>query len=128
MNRQAHPNRPADLIPATIARRIPRLGASGEAPLLEVTAQAKVVDGASSWRWYLIEWDGEDACYGLILTAGFAVAGQFTLSELAALQNPQSSIRCDTDFEPCSVSELIKTEPAVGQLVAGSGLNLVNLE
>ncbi len=123
------PSKPVqDLLPPAVARRIPRLGASGETPLLEVAAQAKIVDHASHWRWYVIEWDGENTCYGLILTSGFAVVGQFTLTELEALQGPEPSLRCDPEFQPCKVSDLMRSEPAIAQLVAGSGLDLVELD
>jgi hypothetical protein len=73
-----------------------------ENPMLWV----KLFDPWSSWTWYVIEFDGEDLCFGLV--HGIAdELGYFRLSELRSLPSPHWVER-DFSFAPCRLDDLDK--------------------
>ena len=62
-----------------------------------------------------------------------AIAGQFTLSELESLEfrgenNNEPGVEFDQYFRPKTLSQLIKIEPNISQLLQKSGLDLVDLD
>ncbi len=60
----------------------------------------------SNWTWYVIEYDGEDTCWGFVkgLDAEF---GYFSLKELQSLEGP-FGLRVEKDkwFEPTQVGNI----------------------
>lgn len=84
-----------------------------EIPLLYATestkdpvARIKLFTPWAGWTWYVIEWDGEDICFGLV--DGFeAELGYFSLKELSELRGPGGiKIECDLHYKPATVSYL----------------------
>ncbi len=122
-----------DLLPAELREKIPRLGSAAEVPLDELLVYTKFFDPTSQWRWYVLQFDGENTFFGFVLTTDHALAGQFTLSELQNLRYHHQTlgevgVERDTYFRPISVAELKKLEPVIGEIFKTSGLKLVNLE
>lgn len=76
-----------DYIPSWMAPHIPKLYAAekalkqGETPL----AYIKIFTPDSNWTHWLMEWDGEDTCFGLVQGLDTEI-GYFSLSELRAGQ------------------------------------------
>ncbi|MGH9341869.1 MAG: hypothetical protein ACRD1R_20355 [Acidobacteriota bacterium] len=87
-----------------------------ETSLEKMTVYAKYFDPASHWRWYVIECDGEDTLFGIIVSRHAAVVGQFTLAELQSL----AGVERDLQFRPISVAELAKRERNITEVLPGS--------
>ena len=90
-------------------------------------------DPTSSWRWYVLEFDGQETFFGLILTSRHAVAGNFTLNELESLSCPhpekgEMRIERDRSFQAMTLRQLMLLEPNLEGLFKSSGLGLVGLE
>jgi hypothetical protein len=109
-------------IPEELLASFPPLGVDPDTPLRETLVHARFFDPASSWQWYVIEFDGHETFFGLILSRRVAVAGQFTLTELSSIDAHPSDdgpgIILDTEFQPKTVAELGKSTPAVLGLLA----------
>ncbi len=109
-------------VPKELLDSIPPLGADPETPLSETLVYARFFDPASSWQWYVIEFDGGETFFGLILSRSVAVAGQFTLTELSSIDARPSEcgpgIKLDPEFQPITVAKLAECRPAVGDLLA----------
>ncbi len=60
----------------------------------------------SNQTWYVLEFDGEDAFFGLV--AGLDVQlGYFSLTELESVRGPMGlAIERDVYFAPCTLSEV----------------------
>ena len=97
-------------VPKELLASIPPLGADPDTPLRDTLVHARFFDPASSWQWYVIEFDGHETFFGLILSRRVAVAGQFTLTELSSIDAHPSEdgpgIILDTEFQPKTVAEL----------------------
>lgn len=90
-------------------------------PMEDWIAQARFIDAQTRISWYLIEFDGQDRFFGLMV-GKHAVAGEFALSELESIQgkdDPQA-VRLDTEFQPMSLLELARSNEAVAQLLPPS--------
>ena len=121
------------LLPEKLAKRIPVLGSNQSILLEDKTAFAKFLCPDLSWRWYIIEYDGENTFFGIIMAGEQAIAGEFTLSELESLEfsginNDKSGVEFDKHFQPTTLRELVKTEPSIRQMLQKSGLDLVDLD
>jgi hypothetical protein len=67
---------------------------------------AKLFTPWTSWTWYVIEFDGEDQCFGFV-KGHDAEFGYFSLKELAELQGPFGlKIERDKWFEPTKVCDM----------------------
>lgn len=122
-----------DLLPAELREKIPRLGADTDVPLDEMIVYTKFFDPTSQWRWYVLQFDGENTFFGFVLTSSNALAGQFTLSELEGLRYHHQTlgevgVERDTYFRPVTVKMLREMEPVMQDAFKSSGLNLVDLE
>ncbi len=122
-----------DLLPAELREKIPRLGTNSEVPLDEMVVYTKFYDPTSRWRWYVLQFDGENTFYGFVLTTNHALAGQFTLTELEGLRYRHHTlgevgVERDTYFRPLTVKELRELEPVMREAFRSSGLNLIGLE
>lgn len=107
------------LIPPDARNEIPGIGSDPLTPLGETTVYLRYYDSGSSWRWYVLEFDGHAGFFGLIVTDHATVAGQFTCNELSAIGGPdEDGVLLDPDFRPISVSELAQKEPTLEDLLA----------
>lgn len=92
------------LLTAALKAALPPIGAtSGQA---DPVVRAKLFLPDSAWTWYVIEFDGDDECFGLV--DGFErELGYFSLRELERGRGPLGCrIECDRYFEPCRLSEV----------------------
>jgi len=88
------------LFPKHLCDRIPPLYATEEDrdPIVWV----KLFHPLSSWTWYVIEYDGDDLCFGLV--DGYEKElGYFSLSELSQPVRGYGVER-DRAFRPCKLS------------------------
>lgn len=87
-------------------KRLPPLYATEKWRVEDKVLGAKFFTPDSSWTWYVVEYDGEDLCFGLVL--GFETEwGYFRISELEGARGPMGlAIERDLYFEPCLVSDL----------------------
>lgn len=92
------------LLTKEILEKIPKIGETeNEAdPMVWV----KLFYPDFSWTWYIIEYDGQDECFGYV--DGFErELGYFTISELQANRGQLGlPIERDRFFEPCRLSGL----------------------
>ena len=121
------------LLPTGLREKLPPLGSNSEGAPDKLVVHTRLVDPTSNWKWYILEFDGDDTCYGLVVTSKNALAGHFTLSELKALRYYDRNlgmvgVERDTYFEPLSLRELMEKEPKIRQAFARSGLDLVDLK
>lgn len=105
---------------------IPPIGSNQETPLEESRIWVRFFDPSSTWSWYVLEFDGREAFFGLIVTSGMAAIGQFTLTELSSLVHRDEGesevrVRLDEEFEPVSVLELARSREAVRKLLGELG-------
>jgi len=122
-----------ELLPEGLRDKLPQLGTNSEGSPEDLTVHTRLVDPASNWRWYILEFDGDDTCYGLVVTSKNALIGHFTISELKALRYHDPAlgtvgIERDTYFEAVSLGELMEKEPKIRQAFTPSGLDLIDLE
>ncbi|UCF36343.1 MAG: hypothetical protein JSU96_16195 [Acidobacteriota bacterium] len=132
--------RVSDLIPTQVRERIPAIGSDAKTALRDTQVYVRLYDRRSSWNWYVLEFDGERTCFGLIVGRATAVAGQFSLEELLNLGSggggpDDGDILLDSEFLPQTVADLalvhpqvndVLSEPAPRELHAAEGL--VSLE
>jgi hypothetical protein len=109
-------------LPKELREALPPLGADPDTPLRDTPIHARFYDPASNWQWFVIEFDGQETFFGLILSRSVAVAGQFTLTELSSIDarppGKGPGIRLDPAFRPVTVAGLAEHQPAVRELLA----------
>lgn len=93
-------------LPKGLASKIPKLYQTEHVPLREKLAMVKFFHPASNWTWYVIEYDGEDTCWGLV--EGHEIEfGFFSLSEISQpLGQYQLAAEQDKWFQPTEVQDL----------------------
>lgn len=111
-----------ELLPQELREHIPDVGSDPETPLAETMVYVRLFDPSSSWRWYVLEFDGQDTVFGLVVTDHLATAGQFTLTELRAIQHHDKQlgevrILRDESFQPLAVRDLCRREPVLQELL-----------
>ena len=86
--------------------KIPKMYETEEIELADKVLQAKFFTPWTNWTWYVIEFDGEDRCFGLV--EGFEREfGYFSIRELEAITGPYGlRVERDRYFKPCKYSEL----------------------
>jgi hypothetical protein len=93
------------LVTAEMRKRIPKLYETDETPISEKIAHAKFFSPYNGWRWYVVEYDGEDTFFGMV--DGFEVEwGYFSLSELSSVAiagNTVPAVERDISFQPQSI-------------------------
>lgn len=72
------------LLPPEIASSIPKLYET-EGQGNDAIVPVKFFLPGSAWTWYVVEFDGEDLCFGLVVGMETEL-GYFTISELEDLQ------------------------------------------
>ena len=94
------------LLTKELRKQIPPLGTtSKEADPMVV---CKFFTPDSNWTWYVIEFDGEDICFGLV-EGNETELGYFSLSEIQAIHGP-AGLRVERDlyFDPVPLSAIKK--------------------
>ena len=100
------------LMTAELRRIIPGLYTTENEP--DPTVHAKYFTPDSSWTWYVLEFDGEDLFFGLVVGLETEL-GYFSLAELQAVRGPWGlPIERDLYFTPKPLS-------AVREAHAGAG-------
>lgn len=85
---------------------IPKLYETEEIELEDKTIHAKFFTPWSNWTWYVIEFDGENQCFGFVkgLDAEF---GYFSLRELEGVEGPFGlKVERDIHFQPTKVCDI----------------------
>ena len=87
----------------------PKLYESEEVEMYDKVLVAKFFIPTSQWTWYLIESDGSDYCFGLVI-GDDKEFGYFSLKELAEITDPfgSSLVERDEYFEPITVKEVLR--------------------
>jgi len=70
------------LLTKELAQKIPRLYQTEHVGLPDKVAYAKFFHPVSNWQWYVIEYDGLDTCFGLVVGHDTEF-GYFSLQELS---------------------------------------------
>ena len=94
------------LLTQEIRRQLPLPYATEGLSHDEITVRCKFFTPDASWTWYVIEFDGEDEMFGLVV--GFEVEmGYFSLSELQDARGPLGlPIERDIRFRPCPLNKV----------------------
>ena len=97
----------SQLLPQEIAQTLPALYAT-EGLGMNAMAQVKFFTPDSSWTWYVVEFDGVDTCFGLVI--GHATEmGYFSLAELESVRGPWGlPIERDLYFKPTPLEKLME--------------------
>ena len=89
-------------VPDELRQTIPRLYATEHDA--DPTVWVKLFTPDSNWTWYIVEWDGDDLCFGLV--SGHEIElGYFSLADLASARGALGlPIERDLHFAPCPLS------------------------
>lgn len=70
-------------------------------------ANVKLFLPGTRWTWYVVEFDGEDSIFGLVV-GDFVEAGYFSLAELESIRTPffGTPVERDLHFKPMPLSKL----------------------
>jgi hypothetical protein len=92
------------LMPKVIAAKIPKLYKTERIPFPEKVACVKFFHPISNWTWYVIEYDGNDTCFGLVVGHEMEL-GYFSLRELSSVW-VGLPIERDLHFRPTQIQDL----------------------
>ncbi len=95
------------LLTKEIKAKLPKIG-SQDGKGYDAIAQVKFFHPASSWIWYITEYDGEDEMYGLV-DGHEKELGYISLAELEGVQVRGLKIERDLHWKPRPLSECIGT-------------------
>ena len=86
--------------------RIPKLYETEEIEMEDKIIHAKLFTPWTNWTWYVIEFDGENQCFGFV-KGHDAEFGYFSLRELASIEGP-FGLRVERDiyFKPTQVGDM----------------------
>jgi len=87
------------------ANILPGLYQTEFTPPRERVAYVKLFHPATQWTWYIMEYDGNDTCYGLVVGHENEF-GYFSLRELREVQAFGLAIERDEYFKPTQVQDL----------------------
>ncbi len=95
------------LLTKEIVAQIPKLYETEKTPIDQKVAIAKLFHPLSSWTWYIVEYDGQDTCWGLV--EGFETElGYFSIKELSEVRVRGLGVERDLYFQPTALKELSK--------------------
>ena len=102
-----------ELFPQNLLETMPKLYTT-EGKGYDATAIIKLFHPLSSWYWYLVEFDGSETFYGLVIgheiELGYSNRSEFEIGELQGLPFER-----DLGFDPTSLKEILtehkKIEP-----------------
>jgi hypothetical protein len=95
-----------DLMPESVAAKIPRLGATETKT--DAVAWVKWIMPDSEWTWYVTEYDPQDRiCFGLV-EEGFDIEiGYFSLEEIENIRAPYGlRVERDLTYVPHPLNEI----------------------
>lgn len=92
------------LLTKTQTASLPKLYETEAVPLSEKVVRAKLFHPVSQWTWYVIEYDGQDTCWGLVV-GHETEFGYFSLQELSQL-SVGLPVERDMYFRPTQVQDL----------------------
>ena len=93
------------LLTKAIAAKLPELYKTESMPLPEKVAYAKLFHPASNWTWYVMEFDGQDLCFGLVV-GHETEFGYFSLRELSEMRVFGLQVERDIYFRPTQTQDL----------------------
>ena len=94
------------LLTKELIKQIPKLYETEHLEPEDKMIQAKLFTPWTTWTWYVIEFDGEDQCFGFV-KGHDAEFGYFSLSELASITGPAGlRIERDRHFTPTEVGDM----------------------
>ena len=87
--------------------QLPKLYETEDIALEDKKVIVKLFHPASNWTWYVIEFDGEDICWGLV-EGHETEYGYFSLSELAQVKGSFGiGVERDKWFTPTKVGKIL---------------------
>lgn len=90
-------------------RQLPKLYETEDIALEDKKAIVKLFHPASNWTWYVIEYDGDDTCWGLV-EGHETEYGYFSLKELAQVKDPFGlGVERDRWFTPTRAGDILAT-------------------
>ena len=93
------------LLTKELMRKLPRLY-SQESKGGKAVALVKLFTPDSSWTWHIVEWDGEDICFGLV-DGMERELGYFSLKEIESVRGPLGlPVERDLYWEPKTLEEI----------------------
>ena len=94
------------LLTKEIIKKIPALYETELIEPEDKMIHAKLFTPWTSWTWYVIEFDGDDRCFGFV-KGHDAEFGYFSLKELASLIGPAGlTVERDRHFTPTMVGDM----------------------
>jgi hypothetical protein len=89
--------------------QIPKLYETENIALEDKKVIVRLFHPASNWTWYVIEYDGDDTCWGLV-EGHETEYGYFSLKELAQVKGPFGlGVERDRWFTPTRVGDILAT-------------------
>lgn len=99
------------LLTKELREKLPARYATEKLTEEETIVRCKFFTPDSSWTWYVIEFDGDDTFYGLVI-GWEAELGYFSLCELESARGPRKMpIERDLHFKPVSLAEVRRRHP-----------------
>ena len=97
------------LVPPEVRATLPPLYAQEH--VADPIVHVKWFTPDAGWTWYLLEWDGEDLCFGWVVGPE-AELGYFSLAEIGAVRGPYGLlVERDRHFRPNPLSVVQRTHP-----------------
>jgi hypothetical protein len=94
------------LLTKQLRSQIPKLYTTESTPMLDKVAFVKLFMPWSSWKWYIMEFDGNDTCFGLVVGQETEF-GYFSLKELSQIEPEYGlPVERDENFRPTAVQDL----------------------
>jgi len=94
------------LLTKEIVAKLPELYATEDVELEDKLILAKLFTPWSTWTWYVIEYDGEDRCFGFV-KGHEAEFGYFSIKELSEIEGPYGlKVERDRHFMPTEVGDM----------------------
>ena len=94
------------LLTKDLINKIPALYETEHQEPEDKMIHAKLFTPWTTWTWYVIEFDGEDKCFGFV-KGHDAEFGYFSLREVASIQGPFGlKVERDRHFTPTEVGDM----------------------
>ena len=94
------------LLTKELIAKLPELYATEDVELEDKLILAKLFTPWSTWTWYVIEYDGEDRCFGFV-KGHEAEFGYFSIKELSEIEGPYGlKVERDRHFKPTEVGDM----------------------
>jgi len=93
------------LVTNALAAKIPKLYETESVRLPDKVAHAKLFHPISNWTWYVVEYDGQDTCWGLVV-GHETEFGYFSLRELGETLGFGLPVERDMYFRATQLQDL----------------------